>query len=52
MSKTEKVSLIFAGLVYVEVGAAILVYPTLLYLWVAGGFILGGISHFVRAVRS
>ena len=52
VSKTEKVSLIFAGLVYVGVGAAILLYPTLLYLWVAGGFILGGISQFVRAVRS
>ncbi len=52
ISKTEKVSLIFTGLVYVGVGIAILMYPKLLYFWVAGGFILGGISHVFRAIRA
>lgn len=52
VSRTEKVSLVFTGLVYVGVGVAILVYPTLLYFWVAGGFILGGVSYVVRAVKA
>lgn len=52
VSRTEKVSVVFTGLVYLGAGVAILVYPTLLYYWVAGGFILGGISHFVRAFRA
>ena len=52
ISKTEKVGLIFAGLVYVVVGVAILIYPTLLYIWVAGGFIIGGVTYVVRAIKT
>ena len=51
-SRTEKVGLIVAGLVYVGVGIAILVYPTLLYIWVSGGFILGGVTYIVRAIKA
>jgi len=46
------VSLVFAGLVYMGAGVAILIYPALLYFWVAGGFILGGISYVVRAIKT
>ena len=52
ISKTEKVGLVFTGMVYVVVGVAILIYPTLLYIWVAGGFILGGVTHVVRAIKT
>ena len=52
ISRTEKVGLVFTGLVYVAVGVAILVYPTLLYIWVAGGFILGGVTYVVRAIKT
>lgn len=52
ISRTEKVGLFFTGLVYVGVGIAILIYPTLLYAWVSGGFILGGITYVVRAVKA
>lgn len=51
VSKTEKVSLVFTGLVYLGAGAAILIYPRFLYYWVAAGFILASVSHFVRAVK-
>lgn len=52
ISRTEKVGLVFTGLVYVVVGVAILIYPTLLYIWVAGGFILGGVTYVVRAIKT
>ena len=52
IGKTEKVSLVFTGLVYVGAGLAILIYPALVHFWVAGGFILGGISYVVRATRA
>ncbi|MBC7189750.1 hypothetical protein H5U35_06010 [Candidatus Aerophobetes bacterium] len=52
VSRTEKVSLFFTGLVYLGAGVAILIYPKFLYYWVAAGFILASISHFVRAVKS
>lgn len=52
VSRTEKVSQIFSGLVYLGAGVAILIYPRLLYYWVAGGFILASVSHFVRVVKS
>ena len=52
VSKTEKVSLAFTGLVYLGAGIAILIYPKFLYYWVAAGFILGSISHFVRAIKA
>jgi len=52
ISKAQKVSLVFAGLVYMGAGVAILIYPALLYFWVAGGFILGGISYVVRAIKT
>ncbi|RLE12559.1 hypothetical protein DRJ04_05945 [Candidatus Aerophobetes bacterium] len=52
ISKTEKVSLAFAGLVYLVAGIAILIYPRFLYYWVAAGFILGSVSHFIRAIKA
>lgn len=51
VSKTEKVSLVFTGIVYLGAGAAILIYPRFLYYWVAAGFILASVSHFVRAIK-
>lgn len=52
VSRTEKVSIAFTGLVYLAAGVAVLIYPRFLYYWVAGGFILGGISQFVRLLRT
>jgi len=52
VSRTEKLSLAFTGLVYLAAGIAILIYPRFLYYWVAAGFILGSISNFVRAIKA
>lgn len=50
-SKTEKVSMIFTGFVYLGAGTAILLYPKFLYYWVAAGFLLASISQFVRVLK-
>ena len=48
-SKTERASLTFTGIIYMFVGALILLYPQFLYYWVAGVFFIQGISSLVRA---
>jgi len=45
----EKASLFFSGLVYIGVGALILVFPRLLYYGVAAVFLVHGVSSLVRA---
>lgn len=46
--KTEKLSLIFIGILNITIGSLILFYPGLVYYLVAAVFILQGISHLVR----
>ena len=45
----EKASLFFSGLVYISVGALILIIPKLLYYGVAAVFLVHGLSSLVRA---
>ena len=47
--KTERTSLYFTGTVFILAGVLTIFYPTLVYYWVAGGFIIQGISSLVRA---
>lgn len=47
--KTEKFSLTFTGIMYIIVGILIIFYPKFVYYWVAGVFLLQGISSLVRA---
>lgn len=51
-SNTNKVSLTFSGLLYIAVGILVLAYPDLVYYWVAGGFLLQGLSSLVQAWKS
>ena len=50
--ETRKTSLVFSGIVYIGVGMLIIAYPGLVYYWVAGGFLLQGLSSLVRAWKS
>ncbi len=50
-NETRRISLVFSGSIYLGVGILILAYPSLVYYWVAGGFLLQGVSAFVRAWR-
>lgn len=47
--RTEKVSLTISGVIFLSIGLLILFYPQFVYYWVAGGFIIQGISSFIRA---
>ena len=47
--KTEKFSLTFTGIIYIIVGVLIILYPNFVYYWVAGVFLLQGLSSLVRA---
>jgi len=47
----EKASLFFTGLVYICVGTLILLYPKLLYYWVAVVFFIHGLSSLVRSLQ-
>lgn len=49
--QTERTSLVFMGVIYLGVGALILLFPRFLYYWVAGAFIVHGVSSLVRAWR-
>ncbi len=49
--ETRRISLIFSGTIYLGVGVLILAYPDLVYYWVAGGFMMQGVSALVRAWR-
>ena len=46
---TERVSLIFTGLVFLSIGVLILFYPAFVHYWVAGGFFIQGIASLARA---
>lgn len=47
--QTERISLIFMGVLYLGLGVLILIYPRFLYYWVAGAFIVHGVSSLGRA---
>jgi hypothetical protein len=49
VGRTERTSLAFMGVIYLVVGALILLYPRFLYYWVAGAFMVHGVSSLVRA---
>lgn len=49
---TNKITLIFSGLIYIIVGMLIISNPELVYYWVAGGFFLQGLTKFVEAWKS
>ncbi|MFW5997043.1 MAG: hypothetical protein ACOCQP_03415 [Lentisphaeria bacterium] len=51
MSKTERASLVFTGIAYLFVGLLILKFPRFVYYWVAGIFVIQGISSLVNAWR-
>lgn len=51
MSKTERASLVFTGIAYLLVGLLILKFPRFVYYWVAGIFVIQGISSLVNAWR-
>lgn len=48
LDKTKRFSRIFSGIIYLIMGVMILIYPDLVYYWVAGGFFLQGVSLLVR----
>ena len=48
LDKTNRFSRIFSGIIYLIMGVMILIYPDLIYYWVAGGFFLQGVSLLVR----
>ena len=49
---TSKITLTFSGIIYIGVGILIIAYPGLVYYWVAGGFLLQGLSSLVQAWKS
>ncbi len=51
MLEAEKITTIFIGIVLIVAGIMILEYPRFVYYWVAGAFVLTGISYILRAVR-
>ncbi|MFW5873560.1 MAG: hypothetical protein ACOCZZ_01655 [Bacillota bacterium] len=51
-SNTSKVSLTFSGLLYIVVGVLVLAFPELVYYWVAGGFLLQGLTSLVQAWKT
>lgn len=48
-NKTERASLLFTGIIYLGVGALILLYPDFVYYWVAGVFFIQGVSSLIRS---
>ena len=52
VDKTNKITLIFSGLIYIIVGMLIISNPELVYYWVAGGFFLQGLTKFVEAWKA
>ena len=51
-SKTSRITLTFSGAIYIGAGMLIIAYPELVYYWVAGGFLLQGISSLVQAWKA
>mgnify|MGYP005838377547 CR=1 FL=1 len=49
MKYIDKASKIFIGVVYIVVGFLILEWPRLLYYWVAGVFLILGLTSLFRA---
>jgi hypothetical protein len=50
--KTERASLFFTGIIYLGVGALILLYPDFVYYWVSGVFFIQGASSLIRSWRN
>jgi hypothetical protein len=48
MNKARRFSPVFIGIIYFIMGIMILVYPDLIYYWVAAGFFFQGISLLIR----
>ena len=48
-NKTERASLLFTGIIYLGVGALILLYPDFVYYWVSGVFFIQGASSLIRS---
>ncbi len=48
IGRTERISLAFTGIIFILIGFIVLIYPWTVYYWVAGGFIIQGISNLVR----
>ena len=51
-NKTERASLFFTGIIYLGVGALILLYPDFVYYWVAGVFFIQGVSSLIRSWKN
>ena len=51
-SDTNKITGTFSGIIYIGVGLLVIAYPDLVYYWVAGGFLLQGISALVQTWKS
>ena len=47
--RTERVSLILTGMIFLSIGVLILFYPRFVHYWVAGGFFIQGVSSLIRA---
>lgn len=52
MKLYEKAGFLFTGLIYISVGILILLYPALLYYWVASVFLIHGILSLFRSWRN
>ncbi|RZN63367.1 MAG: hypothetical protein EF811_00515 [Methanonatronarchaeia archaeon] len=46
--KTNRIVNIFMGIVLFAAGILVIMYPTLLYYWVAAAFFLTGLSYFIK----
>ncbi len=47
--RTERVSLILTGMIFLSIGILILFYPRFVHYWVAGGFFIQGVSSLIKA---
>lgn len=52
MPSMGKITTVFTGVVLIFAGIMILEYPAFVRYWVAGAFVLTGISYIVNAIRS
>ena len=51
-SDTDRVAAVFSGLIYTGAALLIIAYPALVYYWIAGGFLLQGVSALARAWKT
>ncbi len=50
MSKTDRLSSAFTGLVLIAAGILVIIYPSLLRYWIGGAFALSGLGQLVHAL--